>query len=317
MSEIDVVTVGETMLALRADGMLAHHGTVRTSIAGSESNVAIALARLGHTVEWVSRVGDDAAGRMIRRELRAEGVGQRWVSVDPSRSTGVIVFEQRLPEVKRVDYVRTGSAASALSVADLQAVASCAPRVLHVTGITCALGPTAAEAVSAAASSARSAGARIVLDVNFRRRLWTEEAAAHVLGRLVPRVDVVIGSADEIALLAGAAEERVAQSIVALLAAGPAEVVVKLGDGGAEAYTADGRWHDDARQVVSVDVVGAGDAFTAGYISGMLDGLPIPERLGRANLLGAYAVATHGDWEGLPERSELGLLGRHPGSVLR
>lgn len=103
----------------------------------------------------------------------------------------------------------------------------------------------------------------------------------------------------------------------ALLAAGVGEVVLTGGAAGARAVTTDGTVAAPARQVPVVDPVGAGDAFVAGYLSGVLDGVPVQERLHRAVTTAAFAVATRGDWKGLPTRDELALLDVSPGTTIR
>ena len=103
----------------------------------------------------------------------------------------------------------------------------------------------------------------------------------------------------------------------AALAAGVREVVIKDGPNGAIASTGDGHAHAPALPVASVDLIGAGDAFTAGYLSALLDQLPIRERLERAATVAAFCVSTAGDWEGLPDRSELGLMTLPEGFTLR
>lgn len=102
-----------------------------------------------------------------------------------------------------------------------------------------------------------------------------------------------------------------------VLAAGVTEVVVKRGARGATVFTADGATDLAAREVDAVDLVGAGDAFVAGYLSGLLDGADIPARLHRAVTTAAFAVATRGDWEGLPTRDELGLFDEPDGTTIR
>ncbi|MFH8565111.1 carbohydrate kinase family protein [Streptomyces sp. NPDC017988] len=93
--------------------------------------------------------------------------------------------------------------------------------------------------------------------------------------------------------------------------------MVKLGAAGARAHTARGEVHRPAREVRAVDAVGAGDAFIAGYLSALLDGADVTARLDRAVTTGAFAVASRGDWEGAPTRSELRLLGAPHGTVVR
>ncbi|MEU3736142.1 MULTISPECIES: sugar kinase [unclassified Streptomyces] len=313
----DVLTLGETMVALRGSGPLKLGGSMDVSIAGAESNVAIGLARLGHATRWAGAVGDDEAGELVLRTLRAEGVDVSGATRDPGAPTGLILFEPRLPEVTRVHYYRAGSAGSRLTAAAVEGAFATpgAPGVLHLTGITPALGPSARDACRRALELARECGTTVCLDVNFRSRLWSAEESAAVMRSWIPYVDVLIASDDELPLCAP--EEATPGEARALLAGGVGEVVVKLGADGATAHTVEGELHVPARPVRAVDAVGAGDAFVAGYLSALLDGENVTGRLDRAVTTGAFAVASHGDWEGAPTRPELGLLGAGPGTVIR
>jgi 2-dehydro-3-deoxygluconokinase len=315
---IEVVTIGETMAALRGDGPLRLGGPLTLSIAGAETNVAIGLARLGHRVRWAGVVGADELGALVLRTLRAEGVDVGTVRSDPTAPTGLLLQEHRVAQITRVHYYRSGSAGSALRADDADAALPAAEpaRLLHVTGITPALGPDPRLTVERAVRRAREAGTRVCLDVNYRSRLWAPDRAARVLGELLPYVDVLIASADELPLVAGGEtdEERAAAQI---LAAGIGEVVVKHGGEGARAWSAAGSVRTPARAVPVSDTVGAGDAFTAGYLSAALDDLPIGDRLGRAVTVAAFAVSAAGDWEGLPTRDELPLLSAPDGTTIR
>ncbi|MEU8207988.1 sugar kinase [Micromonospora sp. NPDC049044] len=312
---IDLLTLGETMAAFRSSGPLRLGGTAGISVAGAESTVAIGLARLGHRAAWIGVTGADEPGALVRRTLRAEGVDLTWSRIDPSAPTGLILFENRVADINRVTYHRAGSAGSRLGPADVTRAFDAPgspPRLLHVTGITCALGVEPYQSVLAAVRRARAAGSTVCLDVNHRQRLWSVTEAAAALRPLVPSIDLVVASDDELAVLTDAADP-----VAALLSAGVTEVVVKHGAGGASSHRATGTVHRPARTVPVVDTVGAGDAFVAGLLSGWLDGVDAPARLDRAVTTGAFAVATRGDWEGLPERAELTLLDHEPGGTVR
>ncbi|GLY82150.1 sugar kinase [Actinoallomurus iriomotensis] len=314
---IDVATFGETMAALRALDPIRLGGATRLSVAGAESNVAIGLARLGHRVRWTGLVGADETGELVVRTLRAEAVDVTYCRVDRRGPTGLILFERRVGELTRVIYHRAGSAASFLTPADVLPALGPPPRILHVTGITPALGPGPAEAVEAAVTAAASAGTAVSLDVNYRSALWDRPRAARALRPLVPRLSVVVASEDELELVAPASATTEADRVAALLEAGVAEVVIKRGADGGTVHTTAATVRSPARQVPVADPVGAGDAFVAGYLSGLLDGLDPAARLGRAVTTGAFAVASSGDWEGLPTRDELSLLDSLPGTTLR
>jgi 2-dehydro-3-deoxygluconokinase len=308
----DVVTVGETMAAFRLGGPLRLGGPASLSIAGAESNVAIGLARLGHQVRWVGVTGADEPGELIRRTLRAEGVDLAFAHVDLGAPTGLIIFEPRVADLNRVTYYRSGSAGSRLDPAVAEAAVADGPRVLHVTGITPGLSAAASTTWKKAIATAQRAGSLICLDVNHRERVWSRADAAAALRPVLPAIGLVVASDDELDVVTDAADP-----VAGLLAAGVPEVVVKHGAGGATSHTAAGAVHRPARPVPVVDTVGAGDAFVAGLLSGWLDGLDAGARLDRAVTCGAFAVATRGDWEGLPGREELRLLEAAPGATLR
>jgi len=314
MTRPDVVTMGETMVSLRTGTPLRLGGTLSMTMAGAESNVAIGLARLGHTVRWGGRVGADAVGAYILRTLRAESVNVDTVVVDEARPTGLMLAERRVADVSRVSYYRAGSAGSALSASDAAAALAEAPRILHVTGITPALSHSAAEAVTEAIDLALAAGALVSVDVNYRSKLWTRPEAHPVLAELVRRAHIVIASEDELGLVAPMNETAAAK---ALAASGVRQLVIKRGANGATVWH-DGESHDAPAIAVPVlDTIGAGDAFTAGYLSGVLDGLSPTQALRRGTVTGAFAVSAVGDWEGLPTRDELSLLDTDTGATVR
>ncbi len=284
------------------------------TMAGAESNVAIGLARLGHAVRWGGRVGADEVGAYILRTLRAESVAVDTVVVDTERSTGLMLAERRVADVSRVSYYRAGSAGSALSAADAAACLADVPRILHLTGITPALSASAAEAVTEAVRLARRAGALVSVDVNYRAKLWTPEEARPVLSELVRGAHIVIASEDELGLVAPEDESAAAHG---LAASGVSQLVIKRGARGATVWHEGVAHHAAAIPVPVLDTIGAGDAFTAGYLSGVLDGLPPATALRRGTITAAFAVAAVGDWEGLPTRDELSLLDTEAGATLR
>ncbi|WP_240484188.1 sugar kinase [Pseudarthrobacter sulfonivorans] len=317
IAAVDLLTFGESMVSLRSAGPLSAGGSLAMHVAGAESNVAVGVARLGHTVTWAGAVGADPHGEFILRQLRSEGIGTQC-RVDPSRSTGVMFLEQRTADVTRAFYYRAGSAGSTVSRDDVDSALAAGPRVLHLTGITPALSPEARKAFEYAAECAAADGVLVSLDVNYRSRLWTRDEARAVLGPIARHADILIASDDELDLVASAAlsgsdslgyDDAETALAASLLEQGVGEVVVKRGSAGAGVHTASGRFEAPAVAVTSIDTVGAGDAFTAGYLSALLDGEDVAGRLQRGAVMGAFAVSTAGDWEGLPSRAELAMLG--------
>ncbi|MFD6183064.1 sugar kinase [Streptomyces goshikiensis] len=303
-----LVTLGEAMAVVAADrpGPLASGTSLRLGFAGAEATVAIGVSRLGHPASWTGRVGADSAGTMILDALRGESVDVTRARVDDTAPTGLMLRERRTPDHTRVTYYRRGLAGSRLAPEDIDPELVAGARVLHVTGITPALGDGPRAAVRHAVDLARAAGVTVSLDLNYRARLWTREEAAAELTYLAARADVVFAGPDEAALIVPEAEP--ATMARALLGLGPREAVLKLGARGAVAATHESQAFQDIVPVTLVDPIGAGDAFVAGYLAGLLDGTPLPGRLLLAATCGAFAVAASGDWEGLPRRAELDLL---------
>jgi 2-dehydro-3-deoxygluconokinase len=304
-----VVTFGEVMALIRSakPGMLALTRDMQLGTGGAEGNFAVALKRLGADVTWIGRVGQDSFGQLVARELRAEGIDVQTIT-DPEAPTGMMVKESRTPKNTRVYYYRRDSAGSRLNPKDFPDTAFEGASLLHATGITPALSTSAQAATLHAMERARAAGMTVSFDLNFRSQLWSAEEAASFYRKVLPMVDIVFAGDDEAALIVG--ENSGPAALASALAdLGPAEVVIKLGDQGCYALIDGAAYTQKAIPVSVVDTVGAGDGFVAGYVADYLLGAPVPQRLVTAVSVGAFACVVPGDWEGMPFRSELDLLG--------
>lgn len=314
-----LITIGETMGLLTSTdyGSLRSARSLNLGVAGAESNVAIGVRRLGHPVMWIGRVGDDEIGDLVESTLRGEGLDLK-IERDAARPTGLMLKSRRTTSITRVSYYRSGSAASGLLPGDLPLALIASARILHVTGITPALSDTCRATVLRAMEHARAHGTRVSLDVNYRAAVWSQDAARPVLREMVGLADILFAGHDEVELLLGPVAGQEPAGIVADLARlGPEEAVLKRGAAGALACV-DGRLIEAAPvPVQAIDPVGAGDAFVAGYLAGVLDGTSAEDRLALASLTGAFAVTVSGDWEGAPTRRELELLAHAEGTVVR
>ena len=295
-----VVTAGETMvLGVPArPGRLRHAPSLELKIGGAESNVAIALSRLGVSAGWASLLGEDEPGRLVFDRVRAEGVDVSRVRRVRGLPTGLYLREQVGQEI-RVYYYRRGSAASTMTLKALDPEYLKEAEFLHLTGITPALSE---DCRAFTLWAAREDGTRVSFDVNYRSKLWGSGEARAFVEEILPSVDLLFVGDDEARALWGRDDEGLVRE---LAARGPREVVLKLGREGSLALV-DGRIiARPAYPVEEVDPVGAGDAFDAGYLAGHLWGLAPEERLRVANAMGALSVATLGDYEGLPDKDEL------------
>ncbi|MCP9213446.1 sugar kinase [Streptomyces cucumeris] len=305
-----VVTLGETMALMYSDrpGPLQHAHELKLGIGGAESNVAVGLCRLGTPAAWIGRVGHDSLGERVTRELRAEGIDVHAV-VDGVAPTGVMIKEQRTTENAHVWYYRVGSAGSRLATTDLPRNAMASAALLHVTGITPALSDSAHAAVMTAIEQAAARVVPVSFDVNHRTSLWRGRDATPVYREMARHATVLFAGEDEARLIAPD-ERSVPELAEAIAATGPSQVVIKLGARGCYALIDGTAYERDAVPVQPVDTVGAGDAFVAGYLAEFVSGHDVATRLTTAVTAGAFACLAHGDWEGLPRRAELALLGR-------
>ena len=288
--EASVLTVGETMALLDPveDGVPGVGDLLTLRFGGAESNLALALTRLGVGVRWVSRLGRDPFGDMIEEALAREGVDVRWARRDDA-PTG-LYWKWRVDGETTVGYRRAGSAASRLEPGDVPDDALDGIRLVHLTGITMAISDTARALALDVARRAKERGALVVFDPNFRPTLPdTPEAAAERQRAILPYVDWYLCGVGEAALLW--AEGRI-----------PVPSVVRVGERGA---IVEGVPVPPPRTETVVDEVGAGDAFAAGFVYGLLHGWSPPACAHAANVVAARALAGTGDWETLPRLEDV------------
>jgi len=301
--DLDVITAGETMVlgVPPRSGRLRHAGSLELKIGGAESNLAIALSRLGLSAGWAGFLGDDEPGQLVLDRIRAEGVDTSQVRRLPDQPTGLYLREQ-VGARTRVYYYRRASAASTMSAEAFDPDYLEGAKFVHLTGITPALSGECRDFALWAVRKARASGARVGFDVNYRSKLWGAEEARAFAEEILPEVHLLLVGDEEARALWGRDDESFVQE---LAQRGPEEVVLKKGREGSLAFVEGEILEHPAFEVAEVDPVGAGDAFAAGYLAGYLWGLPAGERLRVANAMGAMSVATLGDYEGLPDRDEL------------
>lgn len=288
----DVVCVGETMVVLSpVDGSpLEQRPRLEMAIGGAESNVACGLARLGHSAAWVSRLGDDPFGRIIAATLTGHGVDTSGVETDSHRATGIFAKDPH-PDGSAVHYYRQGSAATAMGppIADQPPLTGA--RLVHLSGITPALSPSCADLVRRLIEPGRRTNdARVSFDVNHRPQLWTRDPADE-LRQMSAHADLVFVGRDEAEDVWGT---QSSDQVRTLLSAVP-ELVVKDAGHGATTYEGGNAVFVPAPRVTVIEPVGAGDAFASGYISALLHGRPVVQRLRAGHLVAAQTLRSRGD----------------------
>jgi 2-dehydro-3-deoxygluconokinase len=278
-------------------------------IAGAESNTAIGLAKLGHEVSWISRLGRDEFGAFICNSIRSEGVDCRHVIYDEAHRTG-IMFKQISTGETSVTYYRQDSAASHMRPEDLDDSMFEGVKYLHISGITPVLSEDCYETMQRAIELAQMHQVKISFDPNIRRKLWKDHDYTGRIREIALQSQVLLMGLDEAEVLFGSKEPEVlAESI--FKEAGVEVAALKNG--------AEGAWilnRSGCRQIAPypckcIDPVGAGDGFNAGFLAGLLEGKDVEECGKLGAIMGALATETLGDTEGYPDRWQLeGILGK-------
>jgi 2-dehydro-3-deoxygluconokinase len=275
------VTFGEAMIRFSPPGLqrLEQTSAVDLWIAGAELNVAVALARLGERVRWASRLPDNPLGRRIAMHARGHGVVTDAVQWAVEGRVGLMFVEVgERPRATATLYDRAGSAFAGLDAGTLDW-----PRLLagargfHTSGITPALSPSCARATADALAAARAAGCHTSYDLNYRTLLSTPGEARAQAEALAPSIDTLIASAGEARAVFGLTGDPVDVAIALRERLGVERVVVsRRVDTGRDRQARRSAYADgevlqvDSPEFHTIDPLGGGDAFTAGFLSGLL-----------------------------------------------
>ncbi|MDP9936803.1 2-dehydro-3-deoxygluconokinase [Paenarthrobacter nicotinovorans] len=297
---LELLAIGETMVMVSPiTGRLTADGTYLLQPGGAESNVAAHLARVGHRAGWASVLGSDPLGDIVLEALNTDGVDTESVARDPERPTAVY-FKDPTSTGTTVYYYRSGSAASGMSRLDAQRWAARKPGIVHLSGITPALSDSCRDMVRHIVHERPFGDAVICFDINHRASLWNGEAADELLS-LARSSDIVFVGRDEAESIW---ETSTAESVRALVPE-PPHLIVKDGSHEAVSFTPDGLFREPARAVDVVDVVGAGDGFAAGWLSGMLQGQGEAVRLRMGHGVASRVVQSPTDGAELPSAADL------------
>lgn len=301
---VDIVTLGETMVRFSPPSgeSLESAPAFQADPGGAESNVAVALARLGLRVGWISRLPDNALGRRVAGQIRRHGVDVSRVIWGAGERMGTYYIEPgRSPRPTMVIYDRADSALSRIEPDEVDWGYVRQASWLHLTGITPALGAGPRRVVERAIRKATDGETVVSFDVNYRAKLWSPKAAAEVLVPLLSQVTIIQCAARDAALLletsgdGGEAARALYEQFDSRL------VVVTAGEAGAFAY--DGAAHHvPSIPVDTLDPIGSGDAFAAGFIAGYREG-GVDQGLAWGSALAALKRTYRGDipWAGREE----------------
>ena len=317
----DFVSLGESMLRLSVPSgqRLDDAYSLDMELGGAESNVSVALARLGWRTGWVSRMPDHALANAVLRALRADGVDVSAVKSVPGERLGTYFIEYAAaPRATQVIYDRADSAASRMRADDIDWDYLLDTRVLHLTGITAALSDSCYAVLVEAIARARAAGVVVSFDVNYRANLWTATTAGAKLRPLIAAADILFcKGADAKALFGCKGEPRQLMRELQALTRAPA-IFCTFGDQGATLLGGGEFSAQPALAVQIIDRIGSGDCFAAGVLDGCLSGVAsaggsfydvatLREGLRRGVAMAAIALTQTGD-RVLTSRAELNAV---------
>lgn len=291
-----IVCLGEPMLEFNAqsDGRyLAGHG-------GDTSNCAIAAARQGAAVGYLTRLGQDAFGDSFMRLWHAEGVDASRVTRDPEAPTA-IYFVDHAADGHRFSYLRAGSAASRMTPGWLPEDYVAGARILHVSGISQAISASAADTVFRAIEVARRAGVRVSYDTNLRLKLWPLERARAITHAAIRMADIALPGLDDAVHLTGHDDpDAIADAYLRL---GPKLVALTLGKAGTLVATPERRERIPVRPVEAVDATAAGDTFDGAFLAELLRGADPFDAARHANAAAALSTLGYGAVAPMPTRA--------------
>jgi 2-dehydro-3-deoxygluconokinase len=273
---MDLVTFGEAMVRLTPPGgafqRLEQAHSLDAYVGGSELNVAVLAARLGVKSRWVSRLPDNALGRMIGARAREQGVDAHVEWTAEGRAGLYFVELGAAPRPSSVLYDRAGSAISRVTPGTIDwAAVFAGARWYHVSGITPALSEGAATVTAESLIAAKKAGLTVSYDLNYRSKLWSAKQARAVQEPLLEHVDVLITTEEDARVVFDVGTES-AESLAQRFELSAVAITSLRESPGAAIVAADGQIHTAPRyEVEVVDRFGAGDAFVGGLIVSRLE----------------------------------------------
>ena len=298
---LDIVALGEPLIEFNQTKASVPHAYVQ-GFGGDTSNMAIAAARLGARVGYVTRLGGDAFGRLFRELWSAEGVDMRGVVTDAEAPTGVY-FVTHGARGHEFSYLRAGSAASGMRPDTLPLEVIRSARLLHVSGISQAISASACDTVFAAIEEARAVGALVTYDPNLRLKLWPLPRARATILATMERCHWCVPSLDDAMMLFDGGDA--AGAVAACHRAGAPGVVMKLGAEGCIVSDGVRQQHVPAHRVTPLDATGAGDCFDGAFAARLLAGDDPFAAVAYANVAAALATTGYGAVAPLPRNDDV------------
>ena len=286
----DIVAIGEPMIEFNQTDRNGRH--YLQCFGGDTSNFAIAAARQGASVAYVTRVGDDLFGRMFLELWKTERIDTSGVAVDPDAFTAAY-FVTHDNAGHHFGFLRAGSAASRMTPADVPPSLIDRAKYLHVSGISQAISSSACDAAFAAIHAARAGGAGITYDSNLRLRLWPIARARAIIGETIALSDYFFPSLEDGQALS---KKRDPEAVLDwCFAHNASAVLLKLGGDGVIVAPSPNalRVHIPAHTVAAIDATGAGDSFAGALVARLVVGDDLMAAARYANAAAAITTTAY------------------------
>ncbi|WP_375207726.1 bifunctional 5-dehydro-2-deoxygluconokinase/5-dehydro-2-deoxyphosphogluconate aldolase [Hyphococcus sp.] len=322
--DLDLITIGRSSIDLYGEqtgGRLEDMGSFAKYVGGCPTNIAIGASRLGLKSALITGVGDDHMGRFILEQLGREGVNVNGVKKDETRLTALVILGIRDSDSFPLIFYRENCADMALSAEDIDPDFIQSAKAVLVTGTHLSRENVRAASRKAIAC-AKEAGRKVIFDIDYRPVLWgltnpdrgedrfvSNNEVTRELQQILPDCDLIVGTEEEIHILGGVSDTT--EALKNIRERTQALLVCKRGPLGCVAF--DGPVPDSLEDGISgegfevevFNVLGAGDAFMGGFLSGWLREEPVDECCRRANAAGAIVVSRHGCAPAMPTKREL------------
>ncbi len=307
---LDVITIGRSSVDLygqQTGSRLEDIASFAKSVGGCPANIAIGTARLGLKSALITRVGDEQMGNFIREQMEREGVDTGGIVVDPERLTALVILSVENDKTFPLIFYRENCADMALCEADIDEDFIKSSKSVLVSGTHFSKpGPDAAQ--RKAMRIARENGGKVIFDIDYRPNLWglaghrageeryiaSDKVSAH-LKTVLPQCDLIVGTEEEVLIASG--ESDLLSALKTIRTLSDATIVLKRGPMGCIVY--EGEITDNLEDgivgkgfpIEVYNVLGAGDSFMSGLLSGWLKGRDWKDAATRANACGAFAVS--------------------------
>lgn len=300
---LDIIAIGECMVELFTDESLTYAKTLNKHFGGDSINTAVAAARLGSKVGYITKVGTDSFKDFFLDVWQSENIDVSYAKLVEGANGVYFVSRQKSGE-KEFAYYRKKTACTTLSVNDIPEEYIERASIIYSTGITQSLSNSAREAVKKAFELGKEKGCTIAYDPNYRSRLWSVDEAKEALEEVIDYIDIIFLSLrHDVEKLFGISSPE--QIIKYFWDRGVSTVVVKMGRNGSTiGYNGDIK-KIDAHDIKLVDATGAGDAFNGGFLHGTASGYTPFEAAKLASVVSGKQIQGHGSIYSMPYRDEV------------